>query len=304
MKLEVQGVAALAVLCLASVAGPEARAQNWEDVEIESVELAPGVHMLTGRGGNLGLSAGEDGVFLIDDQYAPLTEKIVAAIRSISDAPIRFVINTHWHGDHVGGNENLGKAGTLILAHDNVRARMSVEQFMAAFDRIVPPSPEAALPVVTFSESVTFHLNGYELRAFHVENAHTDGDAIIRFRGANVVHMGDVYWSSAYPFIDYSAGGSIDGVIAAVQRVLATVDDDTKIIPGHGPLSNKAELGEYLGMLVGVRDAIVAEIAEGRSVEEVIAASPTAEWDEEWGEGYLNPETFTRIVYAGLTWSK
>jgi glyoxylase-like metal-dependent hydrolase (beta-lactamase superfamily II) len=257
--------------------------------------------MLTGSGGNLAVSVGQDGVFLVDDQYAPLTEKILAAIRSISDVPVRFVINTHWHGDHVGGNENIGQAGALILAHDNVRKRMSVEQFMEAFDRTVPAAPEAALPVVTFSEAVTFHINGGELHAFHVDSAHTDGDAMIHFRDVNVIHMGDVYFNGLYPFVDFSAGGSIDGIIAATKKVLEIVDDETRIIPGHGPLSNKVELEAYLDMLVGVRDAIRERIAMGLDRDAVIAAEPTARWDEAWGAGWLTPEQFVGIVYSDLS---
>jgi glyoxylase-like metal-dependent hydrolase (beta-lactamase superfamily II) len=165
--------------------------------------------MLVGSGGNIGVSSGPDGVFVIDDQYAPLTEKIVAAIRGFSDRPIRFVVNTHWHSDHVGGNENLGKMGALIVAHDNVRERMSVEQVMEVFGRTVPPSPDQALPVVTFGEAVTFHLNGDELYVFHVPHAHTDGDAIIHFRKANVVHMGDTFFNGLYPFIDLGSAGNV-----------------------------------------------------------------------------------------------
>jgi glyoxylase-like metal-dependent hydrolase (beta-lactamase superfamily II) len=301
MKLKAQGLAILIALGLAGLAAPPIHAQDFDDVQIETVQVGPGVYMLTGSGGNLAVSVGQDGVFLVDDQYAPLTEKILAAIRSISDEPVRFVINTHWHGDHVGGNENIGQAGALILAHDNVRKRMSVEQFMEAFDRTVPAAPEAALPVVTFSEAVTFHINGGELHAFHVDSAHTDGDAMIHFRDVNVIHMGDVYFNGLYPFVDFSAGGSIDGIIAATKKVLEIVDDDTRIIPGHGPLSNKVELEAYLDMLVGVRDAIRERIAMGLDRDAVIAAEPTARWDEAWGAGWLTPEQFVGIVYSDLS---
>jgi glyoxylase-like metal-dependent hydrolase (beta-lactamase superfamily II) len=176
-----------------------------------------------------------------------------------------------------------------------------VEQFIEAFDMKVEPSPPVALPVVTFSSDVTFHLNGDEIHAFHVENAHTDGDAIVRFRNANVVHAGDTYFNGFYPFIDVSAGGSIDGMIAATERTLEIVGDETRIIPGHGPLSNKAEFQDYLEMLVGVRAAIAEQIAMGKSREEVIAAKPTARWDEKWGQAFLNPETFMGIVYSDLS---
>jgi len=304
MKLKAQGLAILIALGLAGLAAPPIHAQDFDDVQIETAQVGPGVYMLTGSGGNLAVSVGQDGVFLVDDQYAPLTEKILAAIRSISDEPVRFVINTHWHGDHVGGNENIGQAGALILAHDNVRKRMSVEQFMEAFDRTVPAAPEAALPVVTFSEAVTFHINGGELHAFHVDSAHTDGDAMIHFRDANVIHMGDVYFNGLYPFVDFSAGGSIDGIIAATKKVLEIVDDDTRIIPGHGPLSSKAELEAYLDMLVGVRDAIRERIAMGLDRDAVIAAKPTARWDEAWGVGWLTPEQFVGIVYSDLSRKK
>jgi glyoxylase-like metal-dependent hydrolase (beta-lactamase superfamily II) len=289
--------AAVAVLLLAV---PAAAQQDFSKVEIKTTKVAPGLYMLEGSGGNLGVSTGPDGVFLIDDQYAPLTDKIKAAIAAVSDKPIRFVLNTHWHGDHTGGNENLGKAGVLIVAHDNVRQRLSTEQFMKAFDRTVPPSPQAALPVVTFNDAVTFHLNGEEIHAFHVEPAHTDGDSVVFFKKANVVHMGDLLFNGLYPFIDVDAGGNIDGMIAAGERVLGMIDDDTLLIAGHGPLAGKKELAAFVEMLRDVRDAVAPMVTEGKSADEVVAAKPTAAWDEVWGKGFLNPERFTRIVYEGM----
>ncbi len=277
-----------------------ARAQDFDAVEISTIPVAPGLHMMVGRGGNLAVSTGEDGVFLVDDQYAPLTGKIRAAIATVSDAPIRFVLNTHWHGDHTGGNENLGRAGALIFAHDNVRKRLSVEQFMEALDRRVPPSPEAALPVVTFNDTVTFHLNGDEVHAFCVPPAHTDGDALVHFRRANVIHMGDIYFSRGFPFVDLSSGGSVEGVIAVVDRVLAMADANTKLIPGHGPLSNRMELEKYRGMLVAIRDRIRGAFASGQTLDQVLAARPTREFDQAWGKGFIDPERFVRIVYRSL----
>lgn len=297
-----QRPATLAVVLTALVSLPAiSHAQrDWDQVQITTVDVAPGVYMLQGAGGNIGVSAGEDGVVLIDDQFAPLTDKILAAVGEISDRPIRFLINTHWHFDHVGGNENLGKAGTLIFAHDNVRKRMSTGGLVEFFDSDNPPAPAAALPVVTFDQTVTFHLNGGEVHAFHVPPAHTDGDTIIHFRAANVVHMGDLYFNGLYPFIDYSSGGSVDGVISGVEKVLAMIDGDTKIIPGHGPLSNRSELAAYCDMLRGVRDAIAPLKRAGKSLEEVVAAKPTAAFDEKWGQGFISPEGFAKIVYNTL----
>ncbi len=302
MRLQLRVLAVLAVCSAATlIAVPGLRAQDWEDVQIETVDLGGGVYMLTGNGGNIGVAAGEDGVFLVDDQYAPLTDKIVAAVRAISDRPIGFVLNTHWHTDHTSGNENLRNAGALIVAHDNVRTRLSAPEYSEFFDRTVPPASTAALPSLTFSEAVTFHLNGGEIHAFHVEHAHTDGDAIVVFKNANVVHMGDTYFNGLYPYIDVSTGGSIDGTIAAVEKALALSDDETKVIPGHGPLADRAELLGYLEMLRGVRAAVAEAIAMGKDREAVIAARPTAQWDEEWGRVWLTPEQFTSIIYRSLS---
>ncbi|MFQ5570098.1 MAG: MBL fold metallo-hydrolase [Rhodothermales bacterium] len=289
----------LTLACLALV--PTTAAQNFDDVEIQVQEVADGIYMLLGRGGNIGVSAGEDGVFLIDDQYAPLTEKIKAAVATVADGPIRFLLNTHWHGDHTGGNENFGEAGTLIVAHDNVRVRMSTEQINELWDRTTPPSPEGAWPVVTFNEAVTFHMNGEEISAFHVAHAHTDGDAIVYFRNANVVHMGDTYFQAGYPFIDVDSGGSVDGLIAGVDIVLGMINEDTRVIPGHGELSNADGLRAYRDMLATIRGRIAEHIEAGRSLEEIQAAKPSAEYDADWGEFFIIPEQIVQIIYTSLT---
>jgi glyoxylase-like metal-dependent hydrolase (beta-lactamase superfamily II) len=288
------------VLAVTVVAFAPLQQEGFDKVEVVSTKVTDGVYMLTGRGGNIGVSVGPDGVFLIDDQYAPLTDKIRAAVKTLSDGPIRFVLNTHWHGDHTGGNENFGASDVVIVAHENVRKRMSVEQFIEAFGSKVPASPKAALPVVTFTDAVTFHLNGDDIRSFHVAPAHTDGDAVVQFAKANVVHMGDCFFNGMYPFIDLSSGGSLEGMIAAADTVLGRVDAGAKIIPGHGPLADKAALQSYRDMLVGVRDRVKPLVMAGKTLEEVKAAQPTKAFDEKWGQGFMKAEVFLGIVYKSL----
>ena len=272
----------------------------FDDVQIGIEPVAEGIFMLTGEGGNIGVSVGDDGVFLIDDQFAPLTDKIIESIETISSEPIKFLFNTHWHTDHTGGNENLGKAGVLIVAHDNVRIRMSTEQFQAYFNRVVPPSPDVALPVVTFSEAVTFHVNGEEIYAFQVPPAHTDGDSVIHFRKADVIHTGDLFTNGGYPFIGLSSGGTLDGMVRAASILLGIVGPDTKIIPGHGPLAGLQELRNYQNMLRTIRDRVKEMVDAGKTADEVIQAKPTKEFDASHGGGFLTPEEFTRLAYDSL----
>ncbi len=288
-----------AVLALAA-APALAQQQDFSKVEIKAEKVADGVYMLTGAGGNIGLSVGKDGAYVIDDQFAPLSDKILAAVKTITPNPVRFVVNTHVHGDHVGGNENMAKAGAILVAHENVRKRMSVEQFNATFNRKTPPAPEAALPVVTFTDGVTFHWNGDEIRVTHVAPAHTDGDAYVRFSKADVVHMGDLLFNGTYPFVDVSSGGRIDGVIAAADQVLAETGEKTRIIPGHGPLATRADLQTYRDTLKTLRDRIARLKAEGKSRDEVIAAKPTTDHDAKWGAGFMKGDVFTGLVYDSL----
>ena len=290
----------LALCFVALSALPAAAQQDFSGVEIKAEKVADGIYMLTGEGGNLGLSVGEDGAYLIDDQYAPLTGKILAAVKALTPDPVRFVINTHWHGDHTGGNENMGEAGALLVAHENVRRRMAAGTFMEAFNRQVDPAPEGALPVVTFTDAVTFHWNGEEIRVFFVGPAHTDGDSIIHFVKADVFHMGDTLFNGVYPFIDVSAGGRIDGMIAAMDRVLKVATDKTRIIAGHGPVAAKADLQANRDMLAEVRDRIAKLKAEGKTAEEVVAAKPTADLDEKWGGGFMQPDVWVGLVYQSM----
>jgi cyclase len=288
-------------LCATLLAAPAlAQQQDFSKVEIKAEKLSATTYMLTGAGGNLGLSVGEDAVFLVDDQFAPLTTRIEAAIAKLTTKPIRFVINTHWHFDHTGGNENLGKAGALIVAHENVRKRMSTDQFIEFLNMKIKTEARSALPVVTFTRDVTFHLNGDEIHVLHVANAHTDGDALVHFRGSDVVHMGDVYFNEMYPFIDTSSGGTIDGVIAAVDRALELTGDNTRIIPGHGALATRADLKAYRDMLATVSARIRDGVRSGRKLEEVVASKPTAEFDAVWGKSFLKPDRFVEMLYRNL----
>ncbi|MGK7911765.1 MAG: MBL fold metallo-hydrolase [Synechococcus sp.] len=270
-------------------------------VEFETQAISDNIHVLINGGGNVGVFTGDDGVFLIDDSLAPATEQLLAAVAEISDSPIEYVINTHWHFDHTGGNEALGETGTLIVAHDNVRERMSVDVFLESINQEFPASPDVALPVITFNDSVTFHLNGESVNVFHVEGAHTDGDAIVHFPDSNVIHMGDTYFNGFYPFIDLESGGSLDGVIATADQLVALADSDTTIVPGHGPPSNVAQLEIYRNMLVDVRDRTSEAIADGMTLDEFLASDPTADLDDAWGGGFMNPESFQTIVYTDLS---
>ncbi len=288
------GITALTALLVTPVVAQQQ--PDWESVTISTVKLTDGLYMLMGRGGNIGLSIGDDGAFVIDDQFAPLTEKIVAAIAALTDKPVKFVLNTHWHGDHTGGNENLGNAGAMIVAHDNVRKRMNPD----AFKDLIGSSnqaPPGALPVITFSDEMNFHWNGDRIHVVHVMHSHTDGDAIVFFEHQNVVHMGDTFFAGRYPFIDVNSGGSVQGMIASSSRVLGMIHPDTKVIPGHGDLASAVELRAYRDMLEAARDAIAPMLARGMSEDAVVAAKPTAALDPIWG---TNSERFVRSVYQSL----
>ncbi len=275
-------------------------AQDMSDVQIETIPVADGIYMLTGQGGNIGLSVGGDGAFLIDDQMAPMTDKIMAAIRELTDKPVEFVVNTHFHGDHVGGNEALGKSGSVIIAHENTRKRLTTKQIIAAFGMEMPPQPADALPVITFPKKITLHYNGDEISVIHTKHAHTDGDAFIHFKKANVIHGGDIVFNGFYPFIDAPNGGNIHGVIHAVNTILNHCDDETKIIPGHGGLASRADLIAYREMLMVVYARIRAMLEQGMSVEQVVAAAPTADYDEKYGKGIFQPAQWVGLVASGM----
>jgi glyoxylase-like metal-dependent hydrolase (beta-lactamase superfamily II) len=230
--------------------------------------------MLEGAGGNIGVLVGNDGIIIIDDQFAPLTEKIKTALSKISSKPVKFVVNTHFHNDHTGGNENFSSQGAIILSHENARRRLTADYFFEAFKETQKASPYEALPKVTFADSITFHMNGETIHVFYAKNAHTDGDVIIHFRESNIIHCGDVFVRYGFPFIDEGAGGSIDGMIKACEQLIAVTNDQTKIIPGHGGMSTKKDLIDYKQMLVTVRTRIADGIKQGKTLQQIADSDP------------------------------
>lgn len=295
----------LATAAALITATPAAAQQDFSKVEVKAEQVAPGVAVLFGAGGNIGVSYGVDGNVLIDDQYAPLVPKVVAAVKTLDPDPIRFVINTHWHGDHTGGNEALGGQGAVIVAQDNVRKRLSVETFRKRFNTTIKATPKAGLPVITFAQGVSFHLNGDTLQVVHVPNAHTDGDSLIYWQTANVLHAGDTYFHRVtFPFIDLESGGSIDGMIAAARRGLELVKANGKVIPGHGPVATREEYAAYLAMLEDVRAKVAAGVQAGRSKAQIVAGKPAAAYLATTQEGFIKADDFVGAVYESLRAAK
>lgn len=264
------------------------------------VDLGDGISMLMGAGGNLGLLDGDDGVFMIDDQFATNAQaNLDKIVEMFGDKP-KFLVNTHWHYDHAGGNEVFQNAGTTVFAHDNTRGRLSgaIESTGRA---ALGSSPEAAWPIVTFATGVDFHLNGQTIQAFKVPAAHTDGDVMVHFVEANVLHTGDTYMKGRFPFVDTGSGGTLDGLIEAQQKALEIADGDTKIIPGHGELATKADLQETNDTIVAARAAVKARVDAGDTLEEAVAAKPLAQWDATYGSGFIDSDTFVATIYGELT---
>ncbi|MGA3373079.1 MAG: MBL fold metallo-hydrolase [Terracidiphilus sp.] len=302
------GAAAMAPRWMAAQSAPAAKpaAGPHDDAAttpVKATKLYDNLYLLQGVGGNMALQTGGDGNLLIDASYAPAVPRIreaIAALTPESASAPGILVNTHWHGDHTGGNEGLHSAGFTIFAHRQTRARLSTPQTMKLFHRVVPASPAGALPTVTFDSEFTIWRNGDTLDLVHFDPAHTDSDIYIYFHKADVLHVGDIWFNGMYPFIDEGTGGSIDGMIRAGEKALAVAGDNTKIIPGHGPLGSKAELQKFHDMLAAVRDKVAALKAAGLSEEEAIAKKPTAEFDTVWGKGFMSPDTFTGIVYRTL----
>lgn len=285
---------ALALLLFAASAFAQ---QDWSKIEVKATKVAGSVYLVTGAGGNIGVSVGNDGIVLVDDQYAPLAPKIEAALKSITDKPLRFIINTHYHGDHTGGNEHFGKSAPIV-AHENVRKRLA--SGVSRFGQTVPPSPAGALPIVTFNDTLTIHLNGEDVRAVHMPHGHTDGDSVIWFTQSNVVHMGDDYFNGFFPLIDIENGGDVGGLIENIEKVVATIPDDAKVIPGHGPLSDKAGLRRYLTMLKDTLAAVQSGVDAGKTLEQLKAEKVLAPW-EELGKGFVKADMFTGFLYEEAT---
>ena len=279
-------------------AAPVAAQQDFSKVEVTAQELAPGVAVLFGAGGNIGVSFGEDGTALIDDQYAPMTEKIQTALVALGATPAKFLVNTHWHGDHSGGNENLGKAGAIIMAHDNVRVRLSAGGTIAG--NAVSPAAKAALPVITYADGLKLHLNGEEIRVISVAPAHTDGDSFIHWSKSNVIHMGDLFMLQvSFPFVDTDSGGDVRGFVAAADTVLAIANDQTKIIPGHGAMATKADLQNHRNMIATVIAKVEAGIKAGQTLEQIKASNPTDGFGVN-PKGFISADRFVETVYKNL----
>lgn len=270
--------------------------QDFSSVQIKVTKVAGNVYMLQGAGGNIGVSAGEDGILIVDDQYAPLAPKIKEALRGISDKPVKFVLNTHYHGDHTGGNEQFGETAPII-AHTNVRKRLSTGR--VAGGNTIPPAPRGALPIITFEDRIAVHINGEEIRAIHFPGGHTDGDSVVYFMKSNVVHMGDDFFAGRFPFIDLTGGGSVKGLIRNVEKVLSEIAADAKIIPGHGPLATPADLRSYVTMLKETSSIVENGIKANKSLEQLKSEKVLARY-ESFAWQFISTERFLEMLHRGL----
>lgn len=287
------------VLSLCAVGSfASAQDQDFSKVEMKVTKVAGNVYMLEGAGGNIGALVGDEGIVMVDDQFAPLAPKIAAALKGVSGKPVRFVINTHYHFDHTGGNASFGQDGSTIIAQGNVRKRLA--EGSAVLGNKTPPAPKAALPIITFDDTATVWLNDEEVRAIHLPSGHTDGDAVIWFVKANVVHMGDDFVTYGFPFVDVANGGSVAGLAAACERVLALVPADSKFIPGHGPVSTAADIRTFVQMVRDTRAAVEAEVRKGRTLDQIKGAGVLAKWDS-YGKGFIKADQWVETLYADIT---
>ena len=288
-------VYALVIICFAVT---HARAQqDFSKVQMKATKVAGNIYMLEGAGGNIGVSVGADGILIVDDQFAPLADKIRAALKELNPGQLRFILNTHYHGDHTGSNAIFGKEATII-AHDNVRGRLAAEQTLMG--QKVPAAPKEALPVNTFNQSVSIHFNGEEIRVIHFPNGHTDGDSIIFFHNSNVIHMGDHFFFNAFPFVDLEHGGSVEGLTKNVGDIIARMPADIKIIPGHGPLATLDDLKRYHRMLIETTALVRKEMAAGKTLAQLKAAGLPDEW-KTWGTGFIKTDFWIETIFNSLS---
>lgn len=292
-------------LCFLLLSGLSTMAwsQSFDTVQVRAQRITESVYMLKGSGGNIGLLRGPDGLLMIDDQFAPLSEKIKKAVSDIDAGPIRFLVNTHLHGDHTGGNENFKKMGVTIVAHDFVRSRLGKES-VGRNGQTVPPRDRSALPEITFADKMTFHLNDEDIELHHFANGHTDGDIFIKFTKANVIHTGDSFVRTSYPFIDGSSGGSVEGYITNLEKIMSLIDDNYKVIPGHGNLATKADVKGMYDMLVDIRTQVASALKKGKKVEDIPAMNITAKYDEVWGKGFIKGKDFVILMAQALAAKK
>jgi len=272
-------------------------AQDFSKVEIKVTKVAGNVYMLEGAGGNIGVSVGSDGILIVDDQYAPLADKIKAALKTLGEGKLKFILNTHWHGDHTGGNATFGPDAPII-AHTNVRKRLA--EGLNVTNRNTKPAPKEALPVITFDDSLSVHFNGEEIRVIHVPSGHTDGDSVIYFPGVNVVHMGDQFFVDRFPFVDLASGGDVEGYTKNVGDVLSKLPAGVKIIPGHGPLSTAEDLKRFHRMLVETTDIVRKKIAAGKTLDQIKSEGLPEEW-KSWGTGFVKQDRWLETIFTSLS---
>jgi cyclase len=272
---------------------------DFSKVQMKATKVAGNVYMLEGSGGNIGVSVGEDGLLIVDDQFAPLADKIRAALKGIADKKLKFILNTHWHGDHTGGNVAFGAEATII-AHDNVRKRLATEQKSTVFNSTTPPSPKEALPVITFDQSLSVHFNGEDIRAIHFPHGHTDGDSVIFFSASNVVHLGDDFFAGRFPFVDLESGGSVEGLIKNIGELVNKIPVDAKLIPGHGAISTLDDLKNYHRMLQQTTEIVRGKIAAGKTLDQIKSEGLPDEW-KSWGTGFIKTDRWVETIYKSLT---
>ena len=289
----------LLLTCLFVFAAAAQAQTDFSKVQMKATKVAGNVYMLEGAGGNIGVSVGDDGLLIVDDQFAPLADKIRATLKGLADKKLKFILNTHWHGDHTGGNVAFGPEATII-AHDNVRKRLSTEQRLEVFKQTVPASPKEALPVITFDQSLSVHFNGEDIRAIHFPHGHTDGDSVIFFSASNVVHLGDDFFAGRFPFVDLDSGGSVEGLLKNIGELVNKIPPTAKLIPGHGPISTLDDLKSYHRMLQQTTEIVRGKIAAGKTLDQIKSEGLPAEW-KPWGEGFIKTDVWIETIYKSLT---